>query len=118
MASFKYAFSGIARLFRNEPHAKFHLVAAAVVIAAGLWFGLEVWEWVAVMFCIGGMFAAEAFNTSLEKLADRVCREYDPLIGASKDLSAGAVLLFAITSAIIGIIIFLPKLIDRLLIYF
>lgn len=52
---------------------------------------------------------AEGFNTAIEKLADRVTREQDPLIGAAKDVAAGAVLLMAVASVVVGLIIFLPK---------
>ena len=67
-------------------------------------------EWIALLICIGAVLAAEAFNTALEALADRISTEYSPLIRDAKDLSAGAVLILAIMSATVGLIIFLPKL--------
>lgn len=53
---------------------------------------------------------AEAFNTAVEKLADRVTREKDPLIATAKDVAAGAVLLMVLAAVVVGCIIFLPKI--------
>lgn len=110
--SFGYAWAGIKSLFRHESNAKFHLGAAVIVIAAGFIFDISIIEWCLVTLCIAAMFAAEAFNTSIEKLADHVCRERHPQIGLVKDLSAGAVLFVAIAVAVIGLLIFIPKIIS------
>lgn len=90
------------------------MAATVCVIAAGFILGISNTEWCLVILCIGGVLTAEALNTSLEKLADKVCKEHDPLIGASKDLAAGAVLLFVTSSVAVGLIIFLPKLLTML----
>ena len=110
--AFKCAFIGIGRLFSQEAHAKIHLFAAVCVIAAGLIFKIERWEWCAVLLCIGGVFMAEAFNTAVEKLADRITRERNPLIGAAKDVAAGAVLLFVLASVAVGLVVFIPYFIS------
>lgn len=107
--AFRYAFIGIGRLFRCEVHAKIHLLATLCVIVFGFIFKIKPWEWTAVFLCIGGVLMAEAFNSALEKLADRVSKEKDPLIAAAKDLAAGAVLLFVLAAVAVGLIIFLPK---------
>lgn len=106
--AFAYALKGVARLFTDEAHAKIHLMAAVCVTACGFFFGIEKWEWCAVLICIGGVFMAEAFNTAVEKLADRVTTDRDPLIGAAKDIAAGAVLLFVVAAVIVGVIVFMP----------
>lgn len=110
LRGFVYAFHGIVRLFRYGRNAKFHLCAAIVVVALGLWLGLNSNEWTAIALCIGSVMAAEAFNTAIEELADRVTREQDPAIGRVKDMAAGAVLLLALAAVVIGCIIFIPKL--------
>ncbi len=109
--AFRCAFVGIGRLFSREDHAKIHLFAAVCVVSAGIIFHIERWEWCAVIICIGGVFMAEAFNTAVEKLADRITGERDPLIGVAKDVAAGAVLLFAIASVAVGLIVFIPHFI-------
>lgn len=108
--SFRFAVRGIIDLFRFENNAKFHLLAAVLVVAAGFWLGLTTLEWVAVTTQIGLVLMAEGFNTALEKLADRVTTERDPLIRAAKDLSSGAVLIVGIMALAVGLLIFVPKL--------
>lgn len=109
--AFGYAIKGIYRLFSNEAHAKIHLIAAVCVIAAGVIFSITPAEWCAVILCIGGTMMAEAFNTAIEKVCDKVSPEFNPLIGAAKDIAAGAVLLFVLAAVAVGLIIFLPKIV-------
>lgn len=109
-AAFGYAFKGVYRLFRHEAHARIHLVAAAAVITAGFLFRISAMEWCIICLCIGGVFTAEGFNTAIEKLADRITTEKSPLIGAAKDIAAGAVLLMALATVVIAGIIFIPKI--------
>lgn len=108
--AFKYAGRGVQRLIRGEAHARIHTVAMFAVVALGILLHITPTEWCLVALCIGGVFMAEAFNTAIEKLADRVSREEDPLIGAAKDVAAGGVLLMSIAAAAVGLIIFLPKI--------
>ena len=72
--------------------------------------GLSRMEWIAVTIVIGAVLAAEAVNSSIEALADLVSPEYNEAIKRTKDLAAGAVLLMAIAAAIVGFIIFIPKI--------
>lgn len=109
--SFVYAGRGIRTLVQMEHNAWIHLTVAALVIAAGFLFQLSAGEWCVVALCIGGVLAAESFNSAIEALADKVSPERDPLIGKAKDMAAGGVLLAAIGAATCGLIIFLPKLI-------
>jgi diacylglycerol kinase len=89
---------------------RLHLLAAIAVFAAALYFQLATWEWVAIVGCIGAVLMTECFNTALERLADRVTRDQDPLIGHAKDCGSAAVLVAAMTAAVIGGLIFVPKL--------
>lgn len=110
MNSFRYAFNGIKLLLRYEHNAWIHCLAAVAVVAAGLFFGLSRMEWVAVTLAIGTVLAAEAVNSSIEALADFVSPAYQEAIKRTKDLAAGAVLLMAIAAAMVGLLIFLPKI--------
>lgn len=100
-------------MFRHEAHALIHLCAAVGVIVAGFLFKISAMEWCVISLCIGSVFMAEGFNTAIEKLADKVCKEQDALIGAAKDISAGAVLLMAIATVVVGCIIFIPKIFNH-----
>lgn len=99
-------------LFGSEANAKVHLAAAVLVVITGFLLRLSPAEWSAIIICIGGVFMAEGFNTALEKVCDKVSPEKNPLIGAAKDVAAGAVLLFVIGAVAVGLIIFVPKIIS------
>lgn len=109
--SFVYAWQGIVSLFGNEPNARIHLCVALLVVAAGFLFNISASEWCLVTLCIGGVFMAEAFNTAIEKLCDKVSPQTDSLIKIAKDVAAGAVLLFVFAAVTVGLIVFLPKII-------
>lgn len=111
LASFKYAFSGIRRLFLLESNSLIHLFATVCVVIAGFLFHISVAEWIAVIIVIGGVFAAEAVNSAIECLGDAISTDYNKQIKYAKDLAAGAVLFMAIAAAIVGLIIFVPKII-------
>ncbi|MDH6534608.1 diacylglycerol kinase family protein [Parabacteroides sp. 52] len=111
LSSFKYAFQGLKRLFTHEANIWIHTLAAICVVLAGFYFSLSPSEWLIVILVIGFVFSAEAFNSAIESLSDVVSPEYNEYIKHTKDLAAGAVLLAAITAAIIGILIFAPKII-------
>jgi len=107
--SFRYATQGIIDLFHYENNARIHLFAAIAVVSAGFYFQLSRTEWALAIMQIALVWAAEAFNTALEKLADAVSPEYHPLIKSVKDLAAGGVLILAISAVIVGTLLFLPK---------
>ncbi len=109
LRSFATGFVGIGHVVRSERNMRIHVVAALGVIGAGSYFGLAGWEWVAVLLCIGLVLAAECVNTAIERLADRLSMEWDPLIKQAKDSSAAAVLLLSLISAVVGGLIFLPR---------
>lgn len=108
--SFIYAFRGIGKLYKHTPNALIHLAFTIGVVVAGFLFKISLSEWFTIILCIGAVTAAEAINSSIESLADKISTEKDPLIGNAKDLAAGAVLILAICSAIIGLLIFIPKI--------
>lgn len=110
LKSFRFAFNGIRLLITQEHNAWIHCFAAVCVIIAGFLTGLSTTEWIAIVFAIGSVLAAEAVNSSIEALADLVSPGYNEAIKRTKDLAAGAVLILAIAAAIVGLIIFIPKL--------
>lgn len=111
LRSFKYAIRGLNFLV-EENNTKFHLLAAIIVSLVGFYVKLSVNEWAIIIIQIGIVLAAEAFNTAIEKLCDFVSPEHQILIGKVKDLAAAAVLIVSVIAVIIGIIIFLPKILS------
>jgi diacylglycerol kinase len=110
LKSFKFAFNGIRIMFANEHNAWIHLAAALLVIIAGIVLKISNSEWVAVSIAIGLVFTSEAINTSIEKLCDFVSHEKQNSIKEVKDLAAAGVLISAITALVIGLFVFLPKI--------
>jgi diacylglycerol kinase len=111
LKSFKYAFNGLKILIREEHNARIHIFITVCVLAAGLIFKISAGEWIAVVWCIGTVIALEMINSAIENLADFVSPEKHDKIKKVKDLAAGAVLLGAMAAVIIGLIVFLPKII-------
>ena len=114
MMSFKFAFKGIVDFFQTEHNAIIHLVIAIAVIGLGIWLSISWFEWIIIICLIGMVFMAELFNTAIEKLGDSITQEYNENIKKAKDLSAAAVLIAALTSVLTGLIIFIPKLMEKL----
>jgi diacylglycerol kinase len=110
--SFAYAFKGIFIAFKTQHNIWIHLLAIIVVVSAGFIFKLDVLEWGLVVFAIGLVLVSEMINTAIEWLVDLVSPGYKEKAGLIKDVAAGAVLIAAIISVIIGIIVFLPKMIE------
>lgn len=110
MRSLKFAGNGIRLLIAHEHNAWIHCFAAVCVTIAGWLIGLSSIEWIAIVFAIAMVLAAEAVNSSIEALADLVSPGYNEAIKRTKDLAAGAVLILAIGAAIVGLIIFVPKI--------
>ncbi|GEM65397.1 diacylglycerol kinase [Sphingobacterium faecium NBRC 15299] len=108
--SFTYAFNGFKILLIDEHNARIHLVATVVTVIAGFYFDISKVEWMIVLLCIGAVFALEIINSAIENLADLVCQEKNEYVKKAKDLAAAAVLTAAFVSAIIALIIFIPKI--------
>lgn len=111
VASVGYALRGLRTQFATQVNTRIHAVATVLVVALGFWCGLTRLEWCAIVAAIGLVWTAEGLNTALEFLTDLVSPEHHPLAEKAKDVAAGAVLAAAIAAAVIGALIFLPKLV-------
>ncbi len=108
--SFSNAFSGILIFFANDRNGRIHLAAAIWVSIGGIYFAISLSEWAILLLCMGFVICMEMINHSLEKVCDSIHTSYHPLVKAAKDVAAAAVLCSAIISAIIGLLIFVPKI--------
>lgn len=109
--SFGYAFKGIDDVIKHEPNMKIHVVVAILVVIMAFILKVSIIEWIILVLLIGAVLAAETINTTIENLVDMYTKEYDEKAKIVKDTAAGTVLILAITSTIIGLIIFIPKII-------
>lgn len=114
LKSFKYAFTGIGDLARTENNFRVHLLAFLIVILTSFTLRINKKEWLIIVFLIGFVLTAEAFNTAIEKICDFIHPELHPKIGKIKDIAAGGVLIAVLTAVVIGLIIFVPKIIALL----
>jgi diacylglycerol kinase len=110
LKSFSHAIRGLAGVIVREPNARWHVLAVAVVSAAGVWLGISAVEWAIVCLAFGAVIGAEALNTAVERLADRVTAEREDAIRFLKDAAAGGVLAAALGAAGAAAFIFGPRL--------
>ncbi len=103
------AFRGIRIVVATTSHFVVHLFFAILSIVLGFYLNISEMEWIAIIFAIGFVIAAEAFNTAIEIDIDLTSPEYHPYARDTKDVAAGAVLIATFTAIIIGLIIFIPK---------
>lgn len=110
LASYRHALRGIWLAFRYDRNMGFHLVAALAVLIVNYLLDISATEWLITVMLIGIVWMAEIFNTAIEKLADRVTLDRDPMIGQAKDMAAGAVLIICVAAVICAVIIYCPYL--------
>jgi diacylglycerol kinase len=112
-ASFGYALSGLKEALVNEPNIRVHFLIGILAIILGFWLNISSNEWVVVFFTIAFVLVLELINTTLEAIVDIVSPRRHPKAKVAKDVSAAAVFVAAVLAIVVGIIIFLPKLIAR-----
>lgn len=110
--TFGYAFEGILTGIRKERNMRIHTAAMILVVFFGTVLGLSATEWCICLVLFGLVMALELVNTAVEAVVDLVTEERKPLAKIAKDTAAGAVLIAAIMAAVIGYIIFLPKILE------
>ena len=110
--SFKAAFEGISSTYKKEQNIKIHTIISMIVILGGIIFKINYIEWLVCLVLIGFVLMAEFFNTAIEYVVDLASPNIHPLAKAAKDTASAGVLMMAIVSALIGCVIFVPKIIE------
>jgi diacylglycerol kinase len=110
LASYRYALRGISIAFRHEVNMAIHLVGALAVVVLNFILDVNRTDWLITLLLVGVVWMSEIFNTAIEKLADRISKETDPMIGQAKDLAAGAVLIICIFAVVCALIVYWPYL--------
>jgi diacylglycerol kinase (ATP) len=108
--SFKYAFRGILDALKSETNLKIHFIISIVVILLAIYLEFSALEFTVLFLTISLVIILEFINTVVEKLSDIVHPDKSEKVRIVKDISAGAVLIGAVASIIIGVFLFLPKL--------
>ncbi len=112
--SFKYAFTGIKTAYLGEQNLRIHTIMAILVIICGFLFKISYMEWLVCLLLIASVLMAEFFNTAIEYVVDLASPGINDLAKAAKDVASAGVLVMAMVSAVIGLIIFVPKIISVL----
>lgn len=110
--SFGYSIEGLKYAYKYEQSMFIHLTMLCFVIIFGLILRISLMEWIICIILCGLVIATELINTAIEAVVDLTCPKIHPLAKIAKDTASAAVFVFAITAAISGLIIFVPKIID------
>lgn len=110
--SFSYAGRGVWVFIKTTHNAWIHLALFVLAIFLGFYFGISKIEWMLLVLAGGFVIVAEAFNTAIEIDIDLTSPDYHPYAKDTKDVAAGAVLLAALTSLTVGLLIFVPYIVD------
>ena len=108
--SFKYAFEGILTGLKKEQNMKIHIIIMILVIIFGIMLKINTTEWIICILLFGLVISMELMNTAIENTVNLITKEKNQQAKIAKDVAAGAVLASAIVSAIIGLMIFVPKI--------
>lgn len=110
ISSFKYGFEGILVAFKTERNINIHIIIMFIVIVMGILLKITRAEWIACIILFAMVISGELFNTAIENIVDIIVPHKNEKAKIIKDISAGGVLVLAIGAAIIGLIIFIPKI--------
>lgn len=114
LRSFTFAFAGLKILLKTQHNSWIHLAVTGVVLAVGALLRITASEWCVLTLAMAIVWITETLNTAIEFLTDLVSPEFHPIAGQVKDLAAAAVLISAMAAAIVGVIVFLPRIIQLL----
>jgi len=111
--SFRFAFAGLGYALRTQRNLRIQVAIAVAATACGMWLKLSPNEWAILAVTIGLVLVSELLNTALEAVVDIISPDYHPLAKVAKDVTAGAVLLTAIISIIVGLLVLGVPLLER-----
>ena len=108
--SFNHAVTGIIMAMKTEKNLRFQYIAAIIVIIFSLFLDFTRLEFLILLFAISLVVVAEMVNTAIEKTIDLITKEYHPFAKIAKDIAAGAVLIAALNSLVVGYLLFFDRL--------
>lgn len=113
--SFSHAMNGFYQAFKTERNIKLHILFGLLATLTGVLLELANYEWLVLVLTIGFVIVTELLNTAIEYTVDLVCGStYNELAKYSKDIAAGATLMASLIAVIVGLFLFLPKLVPLL----
>jgi diacylglycerol kinase len=115
LASLQYAVSGWLYMLRYQKNTRIQAVASLAVLVVGLWLRISALEWAIMTVTVSLVWMAEFVNAAIEAVVNLASPELHPMAKIAKDVAAAAVLLGAVASVLVGVLIFGPPLLERLL---
>ena len=106
LRSFRYALEGFLTAVTTERNINVQICVGVAALIAGTVLRLDALSWILVILCIGLVLFAELVNTSIEAIVDLATQELHPLAKRAKDVAAASVFVLSLTSAVVGIIVF------------
>ncbi|MCI6266175.1 MAG: diacylglycerol kinase family protein [Erysipelotrichaceae bacterium] len=107
-----HAVDGIEYVANHERNFRIEIFIAIFVTVMSFFLNVSILEWCLLILVIGIILALEMVNTAMERCVDLVTKDYKELAKIAKDVAAGAVLIMSMFSVILGILIFLPKMLE------
>ncbi|WP_216830050.1 diacylglycerol kinase [Alkalihalobacterium elongatum] len=114
LRSFVYAWTGLRYVIRYEQNMRIHLIMGIVVMALAFILNVSLTHKMILLLVIGVVLSLEVMNTAIERTVDMITEDYHPQAKVAKDIAAAAVFIFSIITVLIGLLIFLPPIIERL----
>lgn len=108
--SFQHAWDGVWHAWKSQPNFRVHLTLAILAVILAILLKLNYWEWMILTMTITLGLVIEMINTAIESVVDLVSTEWRMSAKSAKDVSAGAMLIYAIGSILVGAILFIPKI--------
>lgn len=112
--SFRYAFKGLGKIFKEEQNLRFQFFAALAVLPLGAVFGISKIEWAILILSITLVIAMEVVNSAVERISDVLKPRLNGYVKEIKDIMAAGVMIASLSAVIIGLIVFWPYLADFL----
>ena len=114
LSSIKNSWNGLKSAYKNEQSVYIHLVCTVILLLLSFLLEISLTQWLIIIAIIGLTLVVELLNTAIESTVDLVTEEFHPLAKVAKDTASAAEFVLSVTSAIIALMIFVPKLIDLL----
>lgn len=111
--SFVYAFAGILHMLRYAKNVRLQALMTLMVLLICAWLQIAAVEWALIIIVIGLNWVAEFINAAIEATVNLVTDEYHPMAHIAKDVAAGAVLMTTFIAVIVGCILLLPPMWEK-----
>lgn len=111
LKSFSHAFHGLKVSLKEEQNLRLEFLAALIAVSLAVYLKISNIEWIVLLLTIGLVIGSELLNTALEKVVDLASPEIHPLAKKAKDAAAASVLIFAVMALLVGLCLFLPRIV-------